>query len=76
MESLVLYGGAFDPIHNGHLRIARAASLLLNADVIFVPSGNPTWKAPCESGADRLAMVRAALRKDGSSAFSISTFEL
>lgn len=76
MESLILFGGSFNPIHNGHLRIARAASLRMNAEVIFVPNAKPRWKSPEVSGKDRLAMLQAALKADGSPSFSISRFEL
>lgn len=75
MESLILYGGTFDPIHNGHLRIARAASLTLNADVVFVPNANPPGKKPIASFSDRLEMLKTALKEDGSASFSISLFE-
>lgn len=75
MENLVLFGGTFDPIHNGHLRIARAASLRLNADVIFVPAKNPAFKQPSASISDRLNMLQLALRENGSSSFSVSEFE-
>lgn len=76
MESIIIYGGSFDPIHNGHLRIAHAASMMLNANVVFVPSKAPRWKSPEASAADRLEMLRLALKKDGSPAFSIDLFEM
>lgn len=76
MESLIIYGGSFDPIHNGHLRIARAASMMLNADVVFVPSKTPRWKNPQATAAQRLEMLRLALKQDGSPAFSIDLFEM
>ena len=76
MENVVLFGGTFDPIHNGHLRIARAASMFLNADVIFVPAKNPPGKEPIASPEQRLSMLRLALKADGSSSFSISLFEM
>ncbi|MCR5491759.1 MAG: nicotinate (nicotinamide) nucleotide adenylyltransferase, partial [Bacilli bacterium] len=76
MESLILFGGSFNPVHNGHLRIARAASLRMNAEVIFVPNAKPRWKNPEVSAADRLAMLEAAIKADGSPAFSISKVEL
>ena len=75
MESLILYGGTFDPVHNGHLRIARAASLTLNADVIFIPNANPPGKKPIACFSDRLEMLKDALKEDGSASFSISLFE-
>lgn len=76
MEKLVIFGGSFDPIHNGHLRIARAASMLLNADVVFVPSKSPRWKKPNATAKQRLEMVQAAIKTDASPAFSIDMFEM
>ncbi|MBC8061105.1 MAG: nicotinate-nucleotide adenylyltransferase [Clostridiaceae bacterium] len=40
-----IFGGTFDPIHNGHIYLAYEALELLKLDkVIFVPSGNPPHK--------------------------------
>ncbi|MCR5349190.1 MAG: nicotinate (nicotinamide) nucleotide adenylyltransferase [Bacilli bacterium] len=76
MESLIIYGGAFDPIHNGHLRIARAASMMLNADVVFVPTRVPRWKTPEATAKQRVEMLQLALKTDGSPAFSLDLFEM
>ncbi len=76
MESLIIYGGSFDPIHNGHLRIARAASMMLNADVVFVPTKTPRWKTPEATPRQRLEMLRLALKKEGSPSFYIDLFEM
>lgn len=58
-----LFGGSFDPFHNAHLELARAA--LRDAaleQIVFVPAGNPWQRAPLKaSGADRLAMVHLAI---------------
>lgn len=76
MEKLILYGGSFDPIHNGHLRMANAASFLLNADVVFIPSKNPRWKDPAEDVKHRLRMLRLAIKQSGMSGSIISNYEL
>lgn len=76
MESLILFGGSFDPIHDGHLRIANAASFLLNADVVFVPSKNPRWKNPAVDVKHRLNMLRLAIKQKGMSGTIISDYEI
>lgn len=49
MKKVGLFGGTFDPIHNGHLNIAYEAlyNLLLD-EVIFIPAGNPPHKMSSE----------------------------
>jgi nicotinate-nucleotide adenylyltransferase len=57
-------GGTFDPVHLGHLAIAEAARTQLNlAEVIFVPAGNPYFKADSivSPPAQRVEMLRLAI---------------
>lgn len=75
MEALLLYGGSFDPVHNGHLRMARAASMKLNADVIFIPAAIPRWKNPVATPKQRLDMLKIALKEGGTPSFSIDLYE-
>jgi nicotinate-nucleotide adenylyltransferase len=59
---VALYGGAFDPIHNGHL--ATIAALLASAQVdkvVVVPSGDRPDKKVNVRAVDRLEMVRSAV---------------
>jgi nicotinate-nucleotide adenylyltransferase len=59
---LALFGGAFDPIHNAHLRIAKEAVRHWNLDkVLFVPSARPPHKQLQASYEDRLRMVELAV---------------
>jgi nicotinate-nucleotide adenylyltransferase len=61
--SVLLFGGTFDPVHNGHVEMARAARAELSLDeLILVPAGNP-WqrgRLPIASGEARVAMLRLA----------------
>ncbi len=61
-EVLGVFGGTFDPLHYGHLRLAEEACAALQLSrVIWVPSGRPPHRAaPAASAAHRLQMVRLA----------------
>ncbi len=72
-----LFGGSFNPVHNGHIRLAEYALSELNLDrVLFVPSNRtPLKKVSALLPASlRLRCLRRALR--GHKAFSVSTEEL
>ncbi|MBU3666120.1 MAG: nicotinate (nicotinamide) nucleotide adenylyltransferase [Chthoniobacterales bacterium] len=60
-------GGTFDPVHHGHLVLARAAKEEFGLDrVIFVPakiSPHKTGTTP-STAADRLAMIRLAVANE------------
>ena len=64
MPRLVVFGGTFDPVHKGHVAIARCLRDELNASkVLMVPTGQP-WlrdEAPVASPQDRLRMVELAV---------------
>lgn len=56
---LGLFGGTFDPVHYGHLRLAEEAMTHLGLHgVRWIPAGQPPHRAqPGVTGAQRLAMV-------------------
>lgn len=67
MKKIGLFGGTFDPIHNGHLHIARAFADELALDmVVFLPAGDPYHKAQNTRTAarHRLAMTELAIAAD------------
>lgn len=63
MARIGLLGGSFNPVHEGHLNLARAALGFGCVErVLFLPSGVPPHKRETLAGrADRLAMVRLAV---------------
>ena len=64
--AIAILGGTFDPVHNAHLAMARAALEHLPVrKVVFLPTGTPPYRdAPHASGAHRVAMLKLALRDD------------
>jgi nicotinate-nucleotide adenylyltransferase len=72
-----VFGGSFDPVHWGHLRLAECCWRQAHLDrVEFVPAARQPLKprGPVASDGDRLAMLRRAI--EGNPAFSISTAEI
>jgi nicotinate-nucleotide adenylyltransferase len=58
-----VFGGAFDPIHTGHLAVAQEVVHTLQLDrLLFVPTARPPHRkeGPFASGEARVAMVVAA----------------
>ena len=62
MRLRVCYGGTFDPVHNGHVAVARAARDALDAEVFVLPAHDPPHKASTRANAhQRAAMLQLAL---------------
>ncbi len=65
MSRIGIYGGTFDPIHNGHIYLAVQAKEQLKLDEIWwIPSGNPPHKDDeISSRIMRYEMCRLALKE-------------
>ena len=77
MKRIGLLGGTFNPIHIGHLAMAKMAREKLRLDqVIFVPSNTPPHKTirDLTSAKDRYRMVCLAVK--GYPHFKVSDFEV
>lgn len=73
---LGVFGGTFDPVHHGHLRLAQEAQEALGlAQVLWLPAGQPPHRSPPRvSGAQRLEMVRLAVA--GNPGFAVDPAEV
>ena len=71
-----MLGGTFDPIHNGHLRLAQEVLEQCDlAQIRFIPSGTPPHRdAPCADAPHRLSMARLAVH--GNKSFVLDEREI
>lgn len=77
MKKTGIMGGTFNPIHNGHLALARKAREQFALDeILFIPCGEPYMKAAQKipSGQIRAEMTALAIREEAG--FSLSTIEI
>lgn len=70
-----IIGGTFDPIHEGHILIAKAAMSECKLDrVVFMPTGNSYMKVNVSPAIHRLNMLKVALKNYPE--FEISDIEI
>lgn len=77
MKKIAYFGGTFDPVHNGHLAIARSLVEAFELDrFLFLPAFHAPHKPdrPPTSGYHRYAMLSIATQNDPK--IAVSTLEL
>ena len=70
----ILFGGAFDPVHNGHINMAEKAAKALDGEVIFIPARISVWKTSSAPTNDKIAMLELALK--GKKNLSLDLYEI
>ena len=76
-EKIGVFGGSFNPVHNGHLILAEQIREIAGLDkVIFVPAHVSPFKIGADqpSGEDRLNMVKLSI--EGAPGMEVSDFEI
>ena len=77
LKKIGILGGTFNPVHRGHIRLAKDACLRFDLDrVLFIPCARPPHKRPdgLAPAKHRLAMLKAVI--GGESRFAVSDIEI
>ena len=72
--NIIIFGGAFDPVHNGHINMALNASKSLQGEVFFVPAPISVWKEKSAPIEDKINMLKLAI--EGKEHLHIDLFEV
>lgn len=73
MKKIAIYGGSFDPIHVGHIAVAKEASSYVD-EVWMMPCFNHMYDKKMRPAINRLAFARLAI--DGLNKIHVSNFEI
>ncbi len=72
-----VFGGTFDPIHEGHISLAKEAANQMNLDeIIFVPAKLQPFKLDKEVTDPKLRLEMINLAISDYDGFSVSTYEM
>ena len=76
-KRIAVFGGVFDPVHNGHIRCAEIADKELSPDeLIFMPSGKPPHKIKLmNTTEDRMKMLEIAVSERFGNRAKVNAFE-
>ena len=77
-HSMLLFGGSFDPVHQGHVELVQHFVKLLNVDEVkLIPAGQPWQKSTLHATAEqRVAMLKLAFDDQLSVPYSIDQQEI
>ncbi|MCX7657437.1 MAG: nicotinate-nucleotide adenylyltransferase [Oscillospiraceae bacterium] len=77
MEKLAIFGGTFNPIHNGHINLAKRFKDELSLDrVVLMPAKKSPWKSGEELVCDEDRLNMCSLAAEGLSGFEVSNYEI
>ncbi|HAV13173.1 MAG TPA: nicotinate (nicotinamide) nucleotide adenylyltransferase [Opitutae bacterium] len=77
IQRMALFGGSFDPVHNGHLTIARYALKQVGLDrIVFMPAACSPLKGQETRVSDDARAEMLELATHGESRFKVDTYEL
>jgi nicotinate-nucleotide adenylyltransferase len=73
-KNIGLYGGAFDPVHKGHMNIAKKCLNFFNLNhLIFIPTGKSVFNKQLTDSEHRINMLNRAIKDKN---FLISNYEI
>lgn len=77
IRKIAFFGGSFDPVHSGHIEIAKVLLKEFDLDVfVFVPAFHAPHKRDIEPSSPYHRFAMLALATDGMEDIGISTIEL